>query len=95
MKYDHKIVLEERITKAGLVYDVYFGNILVLKGRRDPEYSACRYLRDLGLTGRIGFFHVGVPSNSSIIKDLVRGATLSTNEGNQGLRTGKYRAFEN
>lgn len=87
-------IKESRRNNKDTLFNVYFEGKLILKDRRDPEFDACRYFRDLGMTGDIGFFNVLSGKLRAFIKDLVVGAQRCTIEGNMGIRNGKYVPFK-
>lgn len=56
---------------------------------RSITYQSCRYLRDLGHTGRVNFIRQSDGIVTHFIKDLVKGADLDVEEGPNGPRTVK------
>jgi hypothetical protein len=91
-----RVELEEgNLTPKALLYNVYHEGKLLLKGARDPEHEAARKLRDLGYTGRIGFFSVGgqiLRSSSPCLVSLA-GWTI-TEPKNQAPRRVKFIPFK-
>ncbi len=69
----------------------YLGKPLVTRVRV-PSFSSCRALLAMGITGRVNFRHEG----SDIIAfwmDIEKGAGLTVQENDQGIRIVPYRPF--
>jgi hypothetical protein len=74
-----------KLTHNGRRYAVYHEGKLLIKSTRDPEYAACRVLRDQGYTGKVGYFTKGGTQLRSSINDLIAGAGLTTVDPNKGI----------
>ena len=75
-------------------YTVYFSGECLIERARDPEYEACRVLRDRGYSGMLKTYwrHSDVPS---MVLDIKHAAERSTTEGvNTVVRVSKYSPFD-
>lgn len=59
---------------------------------RVPSFDSCRALLALGITGRVGFIHAGT-DRVAFWMDIEKGAGLTVEENDEGIRIRKYRPF--
>lgn len=63
---------------------------IVIGEHRDPEFHACRLLKERGLSGKVCFFRRGLPTPDCIL-DIEKGAGLMTSDDRKnGPRIVKY-----
>jgi hypothetical protein len=78
--------------KKGRIHVIFNGKRL-LTNSRDPEFEACRALRDQGVTGKLVARWEG-SAHDAMTLDIERGAGLTTEEGPQvGPHIRKWRPF--
>lgn len=70
-------------------WTVIYEGCPIVSGARDPEHTACRALRAMGVTGSVLFVHEATGTPGLRLK-INTGAALTTVEGDRGLRTQKY-----
>lgn len=69
----------------------YLGKPLVTRVRV-PSCESCRALLAMGITGRVNFRHEGSP-HIAFWMDIEKGAGLTVEENDRGIRIAKYREF--
>lgn len=95
----HKVYIEfVKYVANGMSWRTHYNGSVLVPETLDPEYSSCRALVKLGLTGRVDFYgpskHTRTPIKRSTIERLEGGAKWRVDDGNRGPRLRKYVPFD-
>jgi len=91
----HRVTIEptHRSPKRQYYKATLNGEEIVAKSS-DPEFSACRAMKAMGLSGRVEFYRPGVTYPGLIIHDLIKSACLRVIESDDGPVLKGWRPFE-
>lgn len=77
---------------GSLKFDVWYGEILLIRNHRVPMYAACRALIERGIAGTARFYQKDGALAMTI--NIADGAKLTVSETNGAPRVVKYVPFE-
>jgi len=83
-----------KLAQNKICYQVWMGEALLLPSSTDPEFEACRVLKELGYKGKIRTWRLGSPYPALLIPIEWGAERATVNRSRVGPVIEKYRPFD-
>jgi hypothetical protein len=92
----HRVTIQPtHTTSKGQFYKATLDGKVIVTRSFDPEHTACRAMKAMGLVGTAEFYRPGAANPGMTVRDLVKAAELRVVETDlDGLMVKRWRPFE-